>query len=237
MNYRFAALRFVEDENVCDRVYWYLTDFVVQAGQRVLAPLGAHDRLQAATVERTLDCGEENAPYDIRLVKKIIAPAGARRIRLDGVQNCHDLGGLRYDGKHFTRYGVFVRADGFPRDEDAKRLKSYGVKWFFDVGTADDLLQFVRSEQAQCSLKALAAANGCALFYGDRGAAYALSALLLLLAGVGEEAVIADAAHCVYEERLRRLLKEIEERGGIEQILIDGNTPREAIARLREKLR
>ena len=61
MKYDFALLRFAEDKNISDRGYWYLSGFPVAAGERVLAPVGMHDRLQCAVVERSLSAAAEDA--------------------------------------------------------------------------------------------------------------------------------------------------------------------------------
>ena len=80
----FAALRFAEDGNLSDRTYWYRCDFALSPGERVLAPVGPHDRLQRAVVERVLEAGAENAPYDLRLIKSVAARDGARLLRAGG---------------------------------------------------------------------------------------------------------------------------------------------------------
>ena len=69
----FAALRFYKDLNIGDRLYWYLSEFPVCAGEKVFAPVGTRNRLQKAIVERTAKADKENAPYDISLIKKIEA--------------------------------------------------------------------------------------------------------------------------------------------------------------------
>ena len=81
---RFAALRFTEDENIRDRVYWYRCPFGTRAGERVLAPVGSHDRLQCARVERVLLAEEGDAPYDPALLKDVAAPLGARSFLWEG---------------------------------------------------------------------------------------------------------------------------------------------------------
>lgn len=99
----FAALRFYQDKNICDRLYWYLAEFPVCAGERVFAPVGGRNRLQKAVVERTAEAEKENAPYDIALVKKIEARCNMQSFPLgDGV--CIDLGGIRYDDRHYTHF-------------------------------------------------------------------------------------------------------------------------------------
>ena len=72
-------MRFIEDENISDRVYWYLSERTCSAGELVLAPVGARSRLQLARVERTLSCEVQDAPYDMRLIKRVEAAYGERR--------------------------------------------------------------------------------------------------------------------------------------------------------------
>lgn len=104
----FAALRFTEDENLAGRVYWYIAPFHVKEGERALAPVGPHDRLQCARVERIKTCAEEDAPYPPALCKRIAAKYGEREVK-EGV---YDLGGVRYDARHFVRMGrIFIAAD------------------------------------------------------------------------------------------------------------------------------
>ena len=78
----YAALRFAEDKNIADRTYWYISGFPVRVGEQALAPVGPHDRLQRAVVERVVEADEKNAPYDARLLKRVAAKAGARRLRV-----------------------------------------------------------------------------------------------------------------------------------------------------------
>lgn len=222
MTYDFAALRFTEDENIADRVYWYLCDFPVKEGEGVLAPVGAHNRLQFARVECTLSCAEEDAPYDLRLIKRVAAKYGARRISLSSVKNCRDLGGLRCGGKRFTGYGVFIRS-AFPEnmtESDMSLLRDYGVTAFVDLReqwektenayanlngfpiysrpvTANvdaTYTELAKSEGMVAALKLCARERGCVLFACSAGKdrTGTLAALLLLIAGVKEEDVRAD---------------------------------------------
>ncbi len=128
MTYDFAALRFTEDENLVDRVYWYLCTFPVKEGEGVLAPIGAHSRLQFARVERTLTASEENAPYDLRLLKQVAAKYGARRLAV-GRMICFEMGGLLYDSKHYTRFKriLFTIFEDEPNEEEKNLLTAYGV--------------------------------------------------------------------------------------------------------------
>ncbi len=103
----FAALRFTEDENLSGRIYWYIAPFPVKEGERVLAPVGPHDKLQCARVERTDRFKEEEAPYPPILCKHILARLGEREVQA-GV---YDLGGVRYDDRHFTRFRRILIAE------------------------------------------------------------------------------------------------------------------------------
>lgn len=109
----FAALRFTEDINLCGRVYWYVAPFPVKAGDRVLAPVGPHDRLQCARVEFLAPEGEE--PYPAALSKEIASMLGDRE-RAGYI----DLGGIRYDDRHYTRLGrVFLSEKEVPFDGES----------------------------------------------------------------------------------------------------------------------
>ena len=77
----FAALRFAEDENLADRTYWYRCPFAVAEGEKVFAPVGPHDRIQRASVERVLEGDAAHAPYDVRFLKSVAAQCGAYRRR------------------------------------------------------------------------------------------------------------------------------------------------------------
>ena len=124
MKYRFAALRFVEDRNLVDRVYWYLAEFPLKEGEFVLAPVGERNRLQRAQVERTLSATEETAPYDVRLAKHVVAKCGARKLVADGV-TCYELGGVKYDEKRYTAFQRVLVSDEIPKR--FTELNSYGV--------------------------------------------------------------------------------------------------------------
>ena len=123
---RFAALRFAEDANLSDRAYWYRCPFPVRVGERVLAPVGVHNRLQRAEVGRVLEGAEEDAPYDARLIKCVAARAGARKLSAGG-QAFYELGGVRYDEKHYTRFGRVLVGGAAPKGEARGTLAAYGV--------------------------------------------------------------------------------------------------------------
>lgn len=124
MIHEFAALRFTGDENLADRVYWYLTEFPVCVGEAVFAPVGPHDKLQLARVERTLAGEEAHAPYDVRLMKRVTARYGDRTPAF-GETSCTEFGGLKYDGRHFTAYHVLVYAEEMPSNADM--VGGYGL--------------------------------------------------------------------------------------------------------------
>ncbi len=149
MKYDFALLRFAEDPNISDRGYWYLTDLPLQAGERVLAPVGVHDRLQCAVVERTLSAAEEDAPYDLRTVKRVEAKYGARKLVAGGTEAL-EFGGMRYDRKHFTRFGKVLWTPAPP--EDLSEFAAYGV-----------------TKTAVRDVGELARANGGVLLTGEEG--------------------------------------------------------------------
>ena len=132
--FTFAALRFTEDANIADNVYWYACALPVQAGERVLAPVGTHNRLQCARVERVVTAFGENAPYDIRLIKEVEAKLGARAIRA-GESVCYELGGVRYDEKRYTRFRriLYTPVKEFTAQERAA-LFEYGVTHFIEAG-------------------------------------------------------------------------------------------------------
>lgn len=124
----FAALRFTEDENLIGRVYWYLAGFPVCAGEEVIAPVGPHERLQKGRVERVCLAEEDEAPYDVRLIKRVAAKYGERTVSF-GKTEAEEFGGMRYDGRHFTAYHVLVRAETEP--ETADMVGGYGLSAVF----------------------------------------------------------------------------------------------------------
>ena len=135
----FAALRFYKDSNISDRLYWYLAEFPVCAGEKVFAPVGTRNRLQKAIVERTVEAEKENAPYDIALVKKIEARCEVQRFELANAE-CIDLGGIRYDDRHYTH---FYRVSFCAREElsfeEKAYLKERGLGAFIHTGEVCDV--------------------------------------------------------------------------------------------------
>ncbi len=95
----FAALRFAWDKNLADKIYWYRSDFPLKEGEEVFAPVGMRDRIQKATVEKVLFGEPDPAPYDMRLLKSVAAPASRP------VEAVRDFGGHRIDDRHYTRFG------------------------------------------------------------------------------------------------------------------------------------
>ncbi len=120
----FCALRFTEDENLAGRTYWYVCDFPAEEGESVLAPVGSRNGLQRAVVERIKLCEERDAPYDMRLIKRVEARAGERLLTADGVR-CVELGGVKYDAKRYTRFRRVLVSEQIP--QRTEELKAYGV--------------------------------------------------------------------------------------------------------------
>ena len=166
----YAALCFAEDANLASRTYWYRCAFPVREGERVLAPVGAHDRLQRAEVVRVLPASCP-PPYDERLLKEVAARCGAYRRNADG-ETLFETGGIPYDEKHYTRYGRVL----------------FGGNGRYYRGMTP-----VPAERAADALRALPR-EGCVLLAG--GAAAEAAAALLLLAGASERDVCARLALC-----------------------------------------
>ncbi len=125
----FAALRFTEDENLTGRVYWYLAPFSVKEGERVLAPVGPHDKIQCARVERAEAFREEKAPYPPVFCKRILARYGDREVK----KGVFDLGGVRYDDRHYTRLRRILIAESEEAAEGlcVKKCNTCDGKWLF----------------------------------------------------------------------------------------------------------
>ena len=174
----YAALRFAEDANLSDRTYWYASAFALAAGERVIAPVGVHDRLQRAVVERVIVRGEP--PYDGRMLTEVAARDGARRFRAGG-GSFLELGGVRYDDRHYTRFGRVVLGHGVPQDALAS-LRAYGV----------DMICRTEEDGAAEILRALSCEPNCALVAG--AGAGTIGASLLMAAGVSAEQIARDRA-------------------------------------------
>ena len=68
----FAAVEFVDDENVVGIKYWYVCPFTyVKDGDEVIAPLGRHNRLQKGVVREVRFAEPYNAPYPMYLIKYV----------------------------------------------------------------------------------------------------------------------------------------------------------------------
>lgn len=133
--FEFAALRFTEDENLSDRVYWYRSPFPAETGGRVLAPVGARCRLEAARVERVMKAERENAPYPFDLLKSVISPDPVPLPEIGGVL-FRDFGGMRYDRIRYTVPRVLYYADTMP--EDADTVRAFKVERIFEAPMSDD---------------------------------------------------------------------------------------------------
>lgn len=150
----FAALRFTEDKNLRGNVYWYLCGFPVSEGEKVLAPVGVHDRLQCAAVERILWEEPQNAPYDLRLIKPVTAKYGARKLVLGG-EELLEFGGLRYDDRHYTPFGRMLLARRRPADMTP--IFAYG-------GT-----KLLEGEDGEALWEEIARSASCVLLTGEEG--------------------------------------------------------------------
>ncbi len=182
MKHGFAALRFTADENLAGRVYWYLTELPLSLGERVLAPVGAHDRLQAARVERLLSAEEKDAPYDIRLIKRVTAKLGARKL-VFGDAELLEFGGVRYDEKHYTPYG-----------------KLFWARTVREVPLA--AIEKTLSPEAENVYEEIANARGGVLLSGEGGEEI-FRALYALLRGEGSPEGVAQGICLRLMERLR----------------------------------
>ena len=136
MKREFAALRFFEDANISDRLYWYLAGFPLTLGEQVLAPVGSHDRLQAARVERLLTAEEKDAPYDLRLLKRVQAKLGARKFVLG--EELLEFGGVRYDEKHYTPFKKLLLAHEVPKEMG--QIFEYGITKTLQMSADDPTL-------------------------------------------------------------------------------------------------
>lgn len=172
----FAALRFSEDENIAGNVYWYLCEIPVQAGEQVLAPVGAHNRLQCARVEHVMIAGEKDAPYDLRLVKSVEAKLGARKLTA-GEAVCFELGGLRYDKKRYTRFRrvLYTKSSQAAAQEARAVLAQYGVT------------RILPAEEGYEEILAELERGGCVLLTGEN-ARKAAQTIFAAVKGEGERA-------------------------------------------------
>lgn len=138
MKYEFAALRFNDDENLRDNLYWYVCPFSVSVGEKVLAPVGMHDRLQCAETVRTLCAEEKDAPYDVRLIKQVQAKYGARKLVIGGYELL-EFGGVRYDDRHYTPFGRLLLAQYRPGN--MFEICGYGVTKLLEMRENEELYE------------------------------------------------------------------------------------------------
>lgn len=74
MNYLtcFVSVEFVDDPNVVGYTYWYICNIEgVKVGDKVIAPLGHHNKLQEGLVREVRICDDSQAPFPIHLIKNI----------------------------------------------------------------------------------------------------------------------------------------------------------------------
>lgn len=144
----------------------------------MLAPVGAHNRLQCARVERILVAHGKDAPYDMRLVKSVAAKPGERKLVI-GRLICFELGGVRYDEKHYTRFRRVLCTE-FPEPvtrEERTVLGRYGVTRIIRAAGSSD-----------CEILNELRSGGCVLL---KGAGAFKRAEFILSAVRGED----DCAH------------------------------------------
>jgi len=136
MDLYICSLEFENDENLLGRKYMYRVDFKVVAGDKLVAPIGVHNKLQVGVVKQVFllrgnllyllspegdfnaDKGEsvERLGYPLSAIKSAVCRYSFRRAAIPDCVNARDLGGVFYDKKHLTSYGNFVRAD-IPRKD------------------------------------------------------------------------------------------------------------------------
>lgn len=185
---RTVSLCFAEDENIAQKTYFYLCPFPVETGEKVFAPVGAHNRLQRAQIVRVYGADGKDAPCCPQFLKTVAAKCGAFRRKIGG-RIVYETGGLAYDEKRFTQFGRVLFGE-----------------W---EGAAAGVTP-VRAEDAAAALEKLLSEDGCVLLTGREAARTAQ--MLLLLAGVTERdacarltACGAQAEHCSAEAVRTRL--------------------------------
>lgn len=171
----FAALRFYRDINIHEKLYWYRSPFAVTDGERVFAPVGTHNRLQKAVVERALEADEAHAPYDIALIKDIVGRCETRSFPLGGGV-CTDLGGIRYDDRHYTRYDRIFVLSGRAGKKETEKARALGF---------DEIL----NTDAKCDGGAVADGKKI-LLAGDRAERFARNILIAARGGKTEDIFI-----------------------------------------------
>lgn len=117
------------DKNLLRRKYLYKVSFRADIGDKLVAPVGPHNKLQIGVVKelfvldddrlyRVLPAYSEGTSgdgtrlkYPLSAMKSVICRYSFRRAAIPDCVNARDLGGILYDGRHLTAYGGFVRAD------------------------------------------------------------------------------------------------------------------------------
>ena len=68
----FVAVEYPDDPNVKGYNFWYFCPIDgAEEGDKVIAPLGRHNRLQEGVIRSVKYTEEENAPYPMHSIKKI----------------------------------------------------------------------------------------------------------------------------------------------------------------------
>lgn len=68
----FVAVEFPDDVNVKGYYFWYICgQDGAEAGDKVIAPLGRHNRVQEGIIRSVRYAKEEDAPYPMHSIKRI----------------------------------------------------------------------------------------------------------------------------------------------------------------------
>lgn len=68
----FVWVEFPDDPNVAGMKYWYVCDIDgAEVGDRVIAPLGRHNRTQEGVIREVRITEDYNAPFPLYLIKSI----------------------------------------------------------------------------------------------------------------------------------------------------------------------
>lgn len=129
MDYFICSLEFEMDKNLLHRKYMYKVYFRADLGEKLVAPVGPHNKLQIGVVKELFVLEEEKLyrvlpaysessskdgarlKYPLSAMKSVVCKYSFRKAAITDCVNARDLGGVLYDGKHLTAYGGFVRAD------------------------------------------------------------------------------------------------------------------------------
>jgi len=124
-----CSLEFERDINLLRRKYLYRVSFRADIGDKLVAPVGPHNKLQIGAVKelfvlqddllyRILPAYSESSSndgarlrYPLSAMKSVICRYSFRRASIPDCVNARDLGGVLYDERHLTAYGSFVRSD------------------------------------------------------------------------------------------------------------------------------